>query len=144
MSVILPSPAHLVCYPPTSIVTDSPSRRCHRQQDLLPHLVARWRCVRCGASRHALGFLRSRARQTASLRSRPERAGQSWTSADAFLQLEALGWLPENWSHSPDVGLMLCQRRRRWPNIKTKSGQCIEFSGLVCYLESQKVDPIVV
>ena len=34
---------------------------------------------------------------------------------------------PSNPRRSPDAGLMLGQRRRRWPNIKTTSGERLGF-----------------
>ena len=39
------------------------------------------------------------------------------------------GHYPANMIHRPNVVLMLGQRRRRWPNIKTTLDQCIVFAG---------------
>ena len=36
-----------------------------------------------------------------------------------------------NTRHSPDVVSMLGQRRRRWANIETTSGECLVFAGIV-------------
>ena len=38
--------------------------------------------------------------------------------------------MSNNTRRSPNVVLMLCQRRRRWPNIKTTLGQCLVYT---CY-----------
>ena len=35
-----------------------------------------------------------------------------------------------NTRHSPNVVLMLGQRRRRWPNIETAWGECLMFAGV--------------
>ena len=42
-----------------------------------------------------------------------------------------VGDCPANKKQSPNAGLMLCQRRRRWPSIKPALGHCHVFS---CWL----------
>ena len=36
--------------------------------------------------------------------------------------------LPANTTHSPNAGTMLCQRRRRWPNIVPALGERLFFA----------------
>ena len=38
---------------------------------------------------------------------------------------------PANTRHGPNVGSMLGQRRRRWPNIDSTLGRCLVFAGTV-------------
>ena len=45
------------------------------------------------------------------------------------------GHLPINTTHRPNAGLMLIQRLRRWPSLKTALGKHLVFAGLlVIYL----------
>ena len=41
---------------------------------------------------------------------------------------------PANATHISNVGLMLAQRRRRWPNIEPILGECLVLAGLVAGL----------
>ena len=42
---------------------------------------------------------------------------------------KAYGYVPTNAIRSPNVGLMLGHRLRRWPNSKPTLGRCIVFAG---------------
>ena len=45
----------------------------------------------------------------------------------------ALGYIPANTIHSPDVGSMLGQRRGQFPNIEPTSGECLGLLGIIKY-----------
>ena len=51
--------------------------------------------------------------------------------SDVILLFEGqIKWLyPANMTHLSNVGLMLGQRHRRWPNIKPTLLQCVVFAG---------------
>ena len=55
-------------------------------------------------------------------------------TSDAQALLDYPARPPANTRHRPNVGPMLGQRRRRWPNIGSTLGRCLVFAGPVPYI----------
>ena len=85
-------------------------------------LIAQW---------HALGVF-------AHLSSAERRRPISWCGALAICQINASGvfgrwYIQARTRRSPNVGLMLSHRRRRWLNIKPTMGQCLVLAWILSH-----------